>query len=53
MLDSDLTKLYGVETRVLNQVVQSNLNRFTEDFMVQLYEEELTNLKSQFVTLSW
>ena len=53
MLDSDLAELYGVETRVLNQAVQRNFNRFPEDFMFQLSEEEWTNLKSQFVTSSW
>ena len=33
MLDSDLAKLYGVETRILNQAVKRNLDRFPEDFM--------------------
>lgn len=53
MLDSDLAELYGVETRVLNQAVQRNLDRFPKDFMFQLEDEEWSILKSQFVTSSW
>ncbi len=52
MLDSDLAALYGVETRVLNQAVKRNLQRFPEDFMFQITKEEFENLKSQFVTSS-
>lgn len=52
MLDSDLAALYGVETRVLNQAVRRNLQRFPEDFMFQITKEEYENLKSQFVTSS-
>ena len=40
MLDSDLAKLYGVETRALNQAVKRNIERFPEDFMFQLTKEE-------------
>ena len=53
MLDRDLAKLYGVETKVLNQAVKRNIERFPEDFMFQLTSEEYTVLKSQFVTSSW
>lgn len=53
MLDNDLAALYGVETKVLNQAVKRNLNRFPHDFMFQLDEEEFELLKSQFVTSSW
>jgi len=53
MLDSDLAELYGVETRVLNQQVKRNLDRFPLDFMFQLEEDEWSNLKSQNVTSSW
>ncbi len=53
MLDSDLAELYGVETRVLNQAVSRNLDRFPEDFMFQLTKDEWANLKSQFVMSSW
>lgn len=40
MLDFDLAALYGVETRVFNQAVKRNINRFPEDFMLQLTAEE-------------
>ncbi len=53
MIDRDLAELYGVETKVLNQAVNRNIERFPEDFMFQLSREELRNLKSQFVTSSW
>ena len=54
MLDFDLASMYGVETRVLNQAVKRNIERFPEDFMFQLTKGEweiLTNsvLKSQIV----
>lgn len=52
MLDSDLARLYGVETRVLNQAVKRNIERFPEDFMFQLSKEESQNLISQIVTSS-
>ena len=44
MLDRDLTELYGVETRVLNQAVQRNIKRFPEDFMFVLAREEITGV---------
>jgi hypothetical protein len=53
MLDSDLSELYGVETRVLNQQVKRNEDRFPDDFMFQLTEEEWENLKSQNESSSW
>ena len=53
MLDSDLAKLYQVETKVLNQAVRRNIKRFPEDFMFQLDNKEFANLKSQIVTSSW
>jgi hypothetical protein len=52
MLDSDLAELYGVETRILNQAVTRNADRFPEDFMFQLTEKEWGNLKSQNVVLT-
>ncbi len=52
MLDSDLAAIYGVLTKVLNQAVKRNANRFPEDFMFQLTEQEWTeSLRSQSVTL--
>ena len=50
MLDRDLAKMYGVETKVLNQAVKRNMKRFPEDFMFQLTPEEC--LRSQIVTLN-
>ena len=52
MLDSDLAKLYGVETKRLNEQVRRNLDRFPEDFMFQITREEFEILKSQFATSS-
>jgi len=52
MLDKDLAELYGVKTKVLNQSVQRNKERFPEDFMFQLSSNEYEILKSQFVTSS-
>ena len=53
MLDEDLALLYGVETRVLNQAVKRNKERFLGEFMFQLTENELNILKSQIVMSSW
>jgi phage regulator Rha-like protein len=53
MLDSDLAELYGVATKVLNQAVSRNKERFPEDFMFRLSDEEFQILKSQIVTSSW
>ena len=50
MLDRDLAELYGVQTKVLNQAVKRNPDRFPEDFMFQLTNEETQNWRSQFVT---
>jgi hypothetical protein len=51
MLDSDLAELYGVETKAFNQAVKRNLHRFPVDFMFQPNINELTDLRSQIVTL--
>lgn len=52
MLDSDLAMLYGVETKRLNEQVKRNLNRFPEDFMFQLTQDEAVRLRSQIATLN-
>jgi hypothetical protein len=52
MFDFDLANLYGVSTKVLNQAVRRNKERFPNDFMFQLVEDEYLNLRSQFVTSS-
>src|ERR1700691_3416180 len=51
LLDSELAALYGVETRVLNQAVRRNAERFPEDFRFQLTPAEAANSRSQSVTL--
>jgi len=53
MLDQDLAELYGVTTSALNQAVSRNTERFPEDFMFRLSNQEFENLKSQTVTSSW
>jgi len=47
MVDRDLAELYGVKTKVLNQAVKRNIERFPEDFMFQLTEKE----KKELVTI--
>ena len=50
MLDRDLAELYGVGTKVLKQAVKRNMERFPQDFMFEMSDEELKNWRSQFVT---
>lgn len=50
MFDFDLAMLYGVQTKVLNQAVKRNAERFPDDFMFQLTKIELNSLRSQIVT---
>jgi len=49
MLDEDLAKIYAVETRVLNQAIRRNSERFPKDFMFQLSFKEYESLRSQIV----
>ncbi len=53
ILDKELASLYGVATRDLNKAVSRNLERFPNDFMIRLTEEEFTDLKFHFGTSSW
>ena len=53
MLDRDLSLLYKVETKRLNEQVKRNIERFPEDFMFQLSKDEVEILKSQNATSSW
>ena len=53
MIDRDLAKLYGVETKQLKRQVQRNLKRFPKDFMFELTEKENEILRRQFGTLGW
>ena len=50
MLDQDLAKLYGVETRVLNQAVRRNIDRFPEDFLFSLTRDEILNLSQTVIS---
>lgn len=50
MLDSDLAEVYNVTTKRLNEQVKRNIDRFPEDFMFQLTEQELESLRSPFAT---
>ena len=50
MLDAGLAELYDIQTKAFNQAIQRNMDRFPEDFMFQLTEEEFSGLRSQFVT---
>ncbi len=49
MLDRDLATIYQVETRVPKQAVRRNTERFLENFMIEISNEELKNLVSQYV----
>lgn len=53
LLDSDLALLYGVEVKRLKEAVRRNIDRFPDDFMFQLSEEESQNLRTQFASSSW
>jgi hypothetical protein len=53
ILDYELAKLYGIETKRLKESVRRNIRRFPEDFMFELSHEEWINLRSQFATSSW
>jgi hypothetical protein len=50
MLDSDLAKLYGVETKALNRQVRRNLSRFPDDFLIEPNSSEIEDLRCQFGT---
>jgi hypothetical protein len=52
ILDSDLAKLYGAETKRFNEQVHRNINRFPTTFMFQLTSEEWDSLRSQFATIN-
>jgi hypothetical protein len=50
MLDRDLAELYGVATKVLNQAVKRNIDRFPERYMFRLNKDDVANMRSQIVT---
>jgi phage regulator Rha-like protein len=51
MLDSDLARFYGMETKILNQAVKRNIERFPREFSFRLTGEENNLLRSQIVTI--
>jgi hypothetical protein len=51
LLDADLARLYGVSTKAFNQAVRRNRNRFPDDFLFELDNQEVARSRSQFVTL--
>jgi hypothetical protein len=56
ILDADLALIYGVETRVLNQAVKRNIDRFPQDFVFQVTADEVADvhrLRSQIVIFNW
>ena len=53
MFDFDLAEIYGYDTKVFNQQVRRNINKFDEDFMFLLSPDEVANLKSKILTSSW
>jgi len=53
MLDRDLADLYGVETRYLTRQVRRNQDRFPDDFLLTITQQEFANLKCHFGTSSW
>ena len=53
MMDFDLAEIYGIETKTLKRAVKRNAERFPEDFMFELTQEEFQNLRYQIGTSSW
>ena len=51
LLDRDVAMLYGVETRVVNQAVRNNPEKFPKDYIIELNEEESSVLRSKLLTL--
>ena len=49
IVDRDLAEMYGVETRILNQAVKRNIERFPGDFMFKMTDTEMAEWKSQIV----
>ena len=50
ILDSDLSEIYGYTTKAFNQQVKNNIEKFDEDFMFELTDDEVENLRSNFLT---
>ena len=50
LLDRDVAALYGVETRIINQAVKNNPEKFPAGYVVELTQDEVTDLRSKFLT---
>ena len=50
ILDSDLSEIYGYTTKAFNQQVKNNIEKFDEDFMFELTDDEVEDLRSNFLT---
>ena len=50
ILDTDLSEIYGYSTKAFNQQVKNNIEKFDEDFMFELTDDEVENLRSDFLT---
>ena len=50
ILDADLSEIYGYTTKAFNQQVKNNMEKFDEDFMFELTDDEVENLRSNFLT---
>ncbi|MDR1739494.1 MAG: ORF6N domain-containing protein [Bacteroidales bacterium] len=53
ILDSDVARLYGVETMRINEAVKNNIDKFPGGYIIQLNQNEWTDLKSKFSISSW
>ena len=53
MLDADLAAIYGYSTKAFNRQIKNNIERFDEDFIFQLTDNEVKNLRCNFCTSSW
>ena len=53
ILDSDVAQLYGVETRVVNQAVKNNPDKFPDEYLIRLDNQEVADLKSKILISSW
>jgi len=53
LLDSDVGRIYGVETKRINEAVRNNPDKFPEDYILEFSKDEWTGLKSKFSTSSW
>ena len=53
LLDADVAQLYGVETRVVNQAVKNNQDKFPDGYLFKLDNQEVTDLKSKILISSW